>query len=52
MSSYYMFLNCTQLVGGNGTTYDANHIDAEYARVDGENGLPGYFTAPVANNNK
>lgn len=46
VNSSYMFRLCTSLVGGNGTTYDANHINAEYARVDGENGLPGYFTAP------
>jgi hypothetical protein len=44
-----MFLNNLNLVGGNGTTYDANHTNAQYARIDGENGLPGYFTAPAAN---
>lgn len=41
-----MFTRCFHLVGGNGTTYSSSHTDAEYARVDGENGLPGYFTAP------
>lgn len=41
------FYDCTSLVGGNGTTYNSSHITAEYARVDGENGLPGYFTAPT-----
>ena len=41
-----MFLACNSLVGGNGTTYSSSHVTAEYARVDGENGLPGYFTAP------
>lgn len=41
-----MFTNCTSLVGGNGTTFSSSHITAEYARVDGENGLAGYFTAP------
>lgn len=46
-SSPYMFLNCNRLVGSNGTTYSSSHTDAEYARVDGENGLPGYFTAPT-----
>lgn len=45
--SSLMFHGCHSLVGGNGTTYNANHINAEYARVDGENGLPGYFTAPA-----
>ena len=30
-------------VGGNGTVFDSNHIDKEYARID-EPGKPGYFT--------
>jgi hypothetical protein len=34
------------LKGGEGTQYRAANITAEYARVDGENGLPGYFTKP------
>ena len=38
-----MFSGCTSLVGGNGTAYDAEHIDKEYARIDRE-GTPGYFT--------
>ena len=42
-SSGNMFYNCTSLVGGNGTTYDASHIDKEYARID-KPGQPGYFT--------
>ena len=33
-SSTNMFNNCTKLVGGNGTVYDASHTDAEYARID------------------
>lgn len=45
-----VFRRCTSLVGGNGTTYNSSHANADYARVDGENGLPGYFTAPPANN--
>ena len=40
-----MFDGCTSLKGGNGTVYSSDHIDAEYARVDGLNGKPGYFTA-------
>ena len=40
-----MFEGCTSIVGGNGTTYDASHIDKEYAIIDGINGNPGYFTA-------
>ena len=38
-----MFNNCTALVGGNGTVFDANHIDITYARPD-QFGQPGYFT--------
>ena len=38
-----MFSGATSLVGGNGTVYDANHIDKEYARIDAP-GTPGYFT--------
>ena len=43
-NSGYMFDNCTSLVGGQGTTYDANHIDAAYAHIDGGPSNPGYFT--------
>ena len=44
-SSTDMFLNCSSLVGGQGTTYDANHIDKAYAHIDGGPSNPGYFTA-------
>ena len=40
----YMFDGCTSLVGGNGTTYSADHTDGEYARIDTAS-TPGYFTA-------
>ena len=40
-----MFTMCTSLVGGQGTTYDTNHIDATYAHIDGGTSNPGYFTA-------
>ena len=43
-----MFWNCTSLVGGQGTTYDANHIDKTYAHIDGGPSNPGYFTAKNA----
>ena len=43
-----MFEECTSLVGGKGTTYDANHIDAEYAHIDGGESNPGYFTEKSA----
>lgn len=40
-----MFHACSKLVGGSGTSYSSAHTDASYARVDGLNGQPGYFTA-------
>ena len=43
-TSPYMFLNCTKLVGGAGTKYDENHVDKEYAHIDGGPCNPGYFT--------
>ena len=42
-----MFENCTSLVGGMGTTYDANHVDAAYAHIDGGPANPGYLSEPV-----
>ncbi len=42
-NSNYMFLECEKIVGGNGTTYNAEYIDATYARIDTD-GAPGYFT--------
>ena len=38
------FLQCTSLVGGMGTAYDASHTDLSYARIDGGPSAPGYFT--------
>ena len=43
-TSGQMFTNCFHLVGAQGTAYDENHTDAEYARVDGGPSAPGYFT--------
>ena len=40
-----MFGGCTKLVGGKGTTYDENHINGEYAHIDGGQSNPGYFTS-------
>ena len=40
-SSVYMFTNCYKLVGGQGTTYDANHTDVAYAHIDGGTSDPG-----------
>lgn len=43
-TSTNMFSNNFSIIGGAGTTYDENHIDVEYARVDDPtNGKPGYF---------
>ena len=50
-TSTNMFENCTSLVGGMGTTYDANHTDKTYAHIDGGTSNPGYFSdknGPVA----
>ena len=44
-SSISMFYNCTSLVGGQGTVYDANHIDKTFAHIDEGSSFPGYFTA-------
>lgn len=43
-SSTSMFYMCPNLVGGKGTTYDANHVDASYAHIDGGPDNPGYLT--------
>ena len=42
--SYGMFSNCTNLVGGKGTTYIDYPTDKTYARIDGGTSTPGYFT--------
>ena len=45
-SVYYsddMFYNCYSIVGGNGTVYDEDYLDAEYARIDMP-GSAGYLT--------
>ena len=44
-NSTNMFYNCSSLVGGQGTTFDANHTDGTYAHIDGGPSNPGYFTA-------
>ncbi len=46
-SSIDMFWNCTSLVGGQGTTYDASHVDKAYAHIDGGTSNPGYFTDKI-----
>ena len=39
-----MFQDCKSIVGGAGTTYDANHTDASYAHADQGAANPGYLT--------
>ena len=39
-----MFTGCTSLVGGMGTTYNANYTDKSRARIDGGTSNPGYLT--------
>jgi hypothetical protein len=39
-----MFKLCESLIGGAGTAYDAGHINAAYAHIDGGTSNPGYFT--------
>ena len=43
-----MFAGCEKLVGGKGTAYDADHVDATYARIDGGVDNPGYYTGTVS----
>ena len=43
-ASDYMFSGCTSLVGGKETVFDSNFIDKTYARPDGGEEAPGYFT--------
>ena len=47
-SSHNVFKDCTSLVGGKGTAYDAAHVDADYAHIDGGADNPGYLTDPYA----
>ena len=49
MASDGMFSDCTSLVGGAGTVYDPEHIDAEYAHYDEGETNPGYFNRKAAN---
>ena len=38
------FTGCTSLVGGQGTAYSADHVNGDYAHIDGGPSNPGYFT--------
>ena len=45
-SSSAMFTDCEKLTGGEGITYtDDKPTDKTYARIDGEDGKPGYLTS-------
>lgn len=44
-----MFQGSTRIVGGMGTRYDENHIDHEYAQIDGGMCDPGYFSGEKQN---
>lgn len=44
VNSQDTFLNCTKLMGSNGTLFDTNHIDSDYATIDGKDGKKGYFS--------
>jgi len=39
-----MFYNCKNLKGGAGTGYQSSQTGKTYARIDGVDGKPGYFT--------
>ena len=43
-----VFTGCTKLVGGAGTTYDPNHVDFNYAHIDGGPSNPGYLTSATS----
>ena len=40
-----MFEDCTELKGGQGTSYNSSYVDKTYAHIDGGPSYPGYFTA-------
>lgn len=44
VTSTNMFNNCTSILGGAGTLYDASRVDRRYAKIDEET-APGYLTA-------
>lgn len=42
-TSEKMFTGCTNLIGGNGTSYNSSYINSAYAVIDTDE-TPGYFT--------
>ena len=47
-NSIELFHDCNALIGGNGTEFDPDSVDASRACIDGLNGKSGYFTAKNA----
>lgn len=45
----HMFTGCTSLVGDQGTKFDKNHTNKDYARIDGRDNQPGYFREKTNN---
>ena len=43
-NSIGMFTGCECLIGSAGTAFDADHLDGDYAHVDGGPSDPGYFS--------
>lgn len=43
VSTINMFANCSNLIGGSGTTFDPTFIDGTAARIDGGVNSPGYY---------
>ena len=43
-----MFLECSNLLGGDGTTFSADHVDYTYAHIDGGPDNPGYLTKALS----
>ena len=41
---YSMFFDCPNLVGGKGTMFNPEKVTYEYAKIDGGESAPGYFT--------
>ena len=48
-TSSSMFEGCTRLKGGAGTPHSSSYIDKTYARIDGDDGKPGYLTRKETN---
>lgn len=47
ISSSNVFYGCSKIIGGLGTAFRSSDTSGELARVDGQGGLPGYFTPSI-----